>query len=76
MSLYIVPDPVTWPPPELLDLGRRIRAAAEYLCTAGDYSRQVLGQAAADIVADASRVEVLLRQRVTVKGHPSQDTGD
>jgi hypothetical protein len=65
--LYAVPDPDAWPPVELEEIGERILTAAGYLCSAGDYSRQVLGQAAADIVTAACRAEVLIRDRVPVQ---------
>ena len=73
--LYAVPDPVAWPPPELEEIGERILTAAGLLCSAGDYSRQDLGQAAAEIVAAASRAEVLLRARVEVTGQLPLDAG-
>lgn len=72
--LHAVPDPVAWPPPELEEIGERILTAAGLLCSAGDSSRQDLGQAAAEIIADASRAEVLLRARVEVEGQLPLDT--
>lgn len=60
--LRAVPSVETWPPPGLRELGERIAAAAGVLIECARSGPYEAGHAAAEIVAAASRVEVLIHE--------------
>lgn len=60
--LHVVPSPDAWPPETLRDIAGRLYSAAGTVSSCGNYSRQEVARALADVVAAATAAEVLLRR--------------